>query len=140
MLGALVLGVALLFGLQAQDDWSEIVHGDPSTGMVALTFDAGAEAGTAAPQVIEVLRERGVHATFFLSGNWVLKYPGLATEILNDGHEIANHSLTHPELTRLSDNQIVFDAALLPAAVRRAQPPRARRRRRHRVPLGFLEP
>src|SRR6266545_8277393 len=93
----------------AQDDWSEIVRDDPATGMVALTFDAGAEAGTAAPQVIQVLRERGVHATFFLSGNWVLKYPVLATEILNDGHEIANHSLTHPELTRLSDNQIVFE-------------------------------
>ncbi|HEY3057792.1 MAG TPA: polysaccharide deacetylase family protein [Chloroflexota bacterium] len=105
----LVLGVALLLGVQVQDDWSEIVHGDPSSGMVALTFDAGAEAGTAAPRLIQVLRERGVHATFFLSGNWVLKYPALAMEILNDGHEIANHSLTHPELTKLSDNQIVFE-------------------------------
>jgi peptidoglycan/xylan/chitin deacetylase (PgdA/CDA1 family) len=77
--------------------------------MVALTFDAGAEAGTAAPQVIQILRERGIHATFFLSGSWVLKYPSLAGEILADGHEIANHSLTHPQLTDLSDNQIVFE-------------------------------
>jgi peptidoglycan/xylan/chitin deacetylase (PgdA/CDA1 family) len=108
MLGSLVLAAALLFAAQ-EGDWSEIVRGDPSTGIVALTFDAGAEAGTAAPQVIQVLRERGIHATFFLSGNWVLKYPLLAGEILADGHEIANHSLTHPELTALSDNQIVFE-------------------------------
>jgi peptidoglycan/xylan/chitin deacetylase (PgdA/CDA1 family) len=107
MVGALVLALGLLFA--AQEDWSEIVHGDPTTGIVALTFDAGAEAGTAAPRVIEVLRERGVRATFFLSGNWVAKHPALAAEILADGHEIGNHSLTHPDLTRLADNQVVFE-------------------------------
>jgi len=93
----------------AQDDWSEIVRGDPATGMVALTFDAGAEAGTAAPQVIQVLHDHGVQATFFLSGSWVSKYPTLAEQIKEDGHEIANHSLTHPDLTKLSDNQIVYE-------------------------------
>ena len=108
MLGSLLVAAALLFA--AQDvDYSEIVHGDPATGMVALTFDAGAEAGTSAPQIIQILRERGVHATFFLSGNWVLKFPALAGEIMADGHEIANHSLTHPDLTGLSDNQVVFE-------------------------------
>jgi peptidoglycan/xylan/chitin deacetylase (PgdA/CDA1 family) len=94
---------------QEQDDWSEIVRGDPSTGMVALTFDAGAEAGTAAPQVIQILHARGIKVTFFLSGNWVSKYPQYARQIEEDGHEIANHSLTHPDLTHLSDNQIVFE-------------------------------
>jgi peptidoglycan/xylan/chitin deacetylase (PgdA/CDA1 family) len=108
VLASLVLAVSLLIAA-AQEDWSEVVQGDPSTGIVALTFDAGAEAGTAAPQVIQVLRERGVHATFFLSGNWVSKYPALATEIMIDGHEIANHSLTHPDLTKLADNQVVFE-------------------------------
>ncbi len=94
---------------QEPQDWSEIVHGDPNTGMVALTFDAGAEAGTAAPRVIQALHDRGVKATFFLSGNWVRKYPEMAEQIKEDGHEIANHSLTHPDLTRLADNQIVFE-------------------------------
>jgi peptidoglycan/xylan/chitin deacetylase (PgdA/CDA1 family) len=93
----------------AQGDWSEIVRGDPTTGLIALTFDAGAEAGTAAPAVLQVLRERGVKVTFFLSGNWVAKYPHLAEQVRDDGHEIANHSLTHPDLTHLADNQIVFE-------------------------------
>jgi peptidoglycan/xylan/chitin deacetylase (PgdA/CDA1 family) len=93
----------------AQGDWSEIVRGDPTTGLIALTFDAGAEAGAAAPRVIEILRERGVKVTFFLSGNWVARYPHLAEQVRDDGHEIANHSLTHPDLTHLADNQIVFE-------------------------------
>lgn len=92
-----------------EEDWSEIVSGDPTTGLVALTFDAGAEAGAAAPQVIQILRERQLQVTFFLSGNWVSKYPQLAEQIKEDGHEIANHSLTHPDLTKLADNQIVFE-------------------------------
>jgi peptidoglycan/xylan/chitin deacetylase (PgdA/CDA1 family) len=94
---------------QEQADWSEIVRGDPDMGIVALTFDAGAEAGTAAPRVIQTLHDRAIKATFFLSGNWVQKYPELAEQIKEDGHEIANHSLTHPDLTGLADNQIVFE-------------------------------
>ena len=115
MPAALLLFAALLVGQAvggddaATADWSEIVRGDPSTGLVALTFDAGAESGTAAPAVLEILRERGIRATFFLSGRWVEKYPELAQQIQADGHEIANHSYTHPDLTHLSDDQIVFE-------------------------------
>jgi len=110
MLGTLLLGFGLLFAAtQAQDDWTEIVGGDPSSGIVALTFDAGAESGTAAPTIIQILHEHGIRATFFLSGNWVSKYPEYAAQIVADGHEIANHSLTHPDLTGLSDNQIVYE-------------------------------
>jgi peptidoglycan/xylan/chitin deacetylase (PgdA/CDA1 family) len=59
--------------------------------------------------VIQILHERGIHATFFLSGRWVEKYPDLAQQIVADGHEIANHSYTHPDLTHLSNDQIVFE-------------------------------
>jgi peptidoglycan/xylan/chitin deacetylase (PgdA/CDA1 family) len=47
--------------------------------------------------------------TFFLSGHWVDHNPELAQQMLADGHEIANHSYSHPDLTRLSDNQIVYE-------------------------------
>jgi peptidoglycan/xylan/chitin deacetylase (PgdA/CDA1 family) len=110
LFAALLVAASLsLVTAQPEQDWSEIVRGDPATGIIALTFDAGAEAGTAAPQVIQILHDRGVKATFFLSGNWVSRYPTLAEQIKEDGHEIANHSLTHPDLTRLADNQIVFE-------------------------------
>jgi peptidoglycan/xylan/chitin deacetylase (PgdA/CDA1 family) len=104
----LILLVATPVAAQ-ETDYSEIVHGDPSTGIVALTFDAGNEGGGAAPQILEILRERGLHVTFFLSGHWVDHNPDLTQQMLADGHEIANHSYSHPDLTHLSDDQIVYE-------------------------------
>jgi peptidoglycan-N-acetylmuramic acid deacetylase len=107
--------VVLLFAAmsataEAQEaDYSEVVSGNPDTGVVALTFDAGTEGGGSAPQVLEILRERGLHVTFFLSGHWVDHNPELAQQIVADGHEVANHSYDHPDLTHLSDDQIVWE-------------------------------
>jgi peptidoglycan/xylan/chitin deacetylase (PgdA/CDA1 family) len=112
--GALFLA-AWLFLVQpvaaqtGDEDWTEIVHGDPSTGIVALTFDAGNEGGGAAPQILQVLHDRGLHVTMFLSGHWVDHNPDLAVQMVTEGHEIANHSYDHPDLTQLADNQIVFE-------------------------------
>jgi peptidoglycan/xylan/chitin deacetylase (PgdA/CDA1 family) len=95
---------------RAQDvDYSEVVHGDPASGIVALTFDAGTEGGGSAPQVLETLREYGLHVTFFLSGHWVDHNVELAEQIVADGHEVANHSYDHPDLTHLTDEQIVWE-------------------------------
>ena len=97
-------------GVAAQEaDYSEVVRGDPATGIVALTFDAGNEGGGAAPQILDILRERQLHVTFFLSGHWVDHNPELTRQMLADGHEIANHSYSHPDLTRLADIQIVYE-------------------------------
>jgi peptidoglycan/xylan/chitin deacetylase (PgdA/CDA1 family) len=90
-------------------DYSEVVHGDPASGIVALTFDAGNEGGGAAPQILEILRERKLQITFFLSGHWVDHNPDLTRQMLVDGHELANHSYSHPDLTHLSDEQIVYE-------------------------------
>jgi hypothetical protein len=60
LFAALLVAASLsLFTAQPDQDWSEIVRGDPATGMVALTFGAGAEAGTAAPQVIQFAARDG---------------------------------------------------------------------------------
>jgi len=109
LLGLLMVA-AVTAPVSAQDiDYSEVVHGDPETGIVALTFDAGTEGGGSAPQVLEILRDRGIHVTFFLSGHWVDHNPELAQQIVVDGHEVANHSYDHPDLTHLSDDQIVWE-------------------------------
>src|SRR5438105_13430907 len=110
--GGLLFAALIASPVGAQDDghdYSEVVHGDPSTGIVALTFDAGTEGGGAAAQVLEILRDRGLHVTFFLSGHWVDHNPELVQQIVADGHEVANHSYDHPDLTHLSDAQIVWE-------------------------------
>ena len=94
---------------EVEEDYSEVVHGDPASGVVALTFDAGNEGGGAAAQVLEILRERGLRVTLFLSGHWVDHNPELAQQMVADGHEIANHSYDHPDLTHVSDQQIVWE-------------------------------
>jgi peptidoglycan/xylan/chitin deacetylase (PgdA/CDA1 family) len=67
---------------------------------VALTLDAGASAEPV-PRMLDALRERGVKITFFLTGKWIAENPDLTRQIVADGHEIANHTFTHPDLTRL---------------------------------------
>lgn len=62
--------------------------------MVALTFDDGpTDPGVAA--ALEALREGGARATFFLIGREVAERPHLVRRIVAEGHEVANHSLTH---------------------------------------------
>lgn len=106
---AAALAAGVIAAQDATGDYSEVVRGDPSTGVIALTFDAGTEGGGAAPQILEILRERNLHLTFFLSGHWVDHNPELAQQIVADGHEIANHSYDHPDLTHLTDDQIVWE-------------------------------
>jgi peptidoglycan/xylan/chitin deacetylase (PgdA/CDA1 family) len=69
---------------------------------VALTLDAGASSAPT-PRMLEALRERRITITFFLTGKWIKDNPDLARQIAADGHEIANHTFTHPDLTRLGD-------------------------------------
>lgn len=87
--------------------------------LVALTFDAGGDAD-AVPDLLRVLRERQAHVTFFLTAKWAREYPDLARQIAADGHEIANHTTTHADLTRLPNGAIVNELAGAENAVQEA--------------------
>jgi len=69
--------------------------------LVALTFDDGPD-GKYTAQILDILQERNVKATFFLVGLQVDKYPGIAKRIVDEGHSIGNHSWSHADLTKLS--------------------------------------
>lgn len=64
--------------------------------LVALSFDDGPYP-LRTPLLLDVLADLHVRATFFLVGNDAAQYPLLTERIAHDGHEIANHTLTHPE-------------------------------------------
>lgn len=68
--------------------------------VVALTFDIS-WGNEMAPKVLEVLRQEGVKATFFLSGPWAKNHQELVKQIQQDGHEIESHGQEHVDLNAL---------------------------------------
>jgi peptidoglycan/xylan/chitin deacetylase (PgdA/CDA1 family) len=83
-------------------DWTRI---PTSSRVVALTFDAGANAD-AVESIRRTLQMKNVPATFFLTGQWVRNFPAQANAVTVSGFVVGNHSDTHPEFTTLSDAQV----------------------------------
>ncbi len=83
----------------------EIAHVAAASDKVALTFDAGASS-VPTPAVLSALRAAGLRVTFFITGKWAEQNPQLVKQIRQDGHEIGNHTYSHPDLRRLSDTEI----------------------------------
>jgi peptidoglycan/xylan/chitin deacetylase (PgdA/CDA1 family) len=86
--------------------------------VVALTFDAGANAN-GVPNILATLRQTGVAATFFLTGQWVQSFPA-ATRDIGRSYPIGNHSNTHPHLPALPDDQVRSQITTTQARIRSA--------------------
>ncbi|HEV2198983.1 MAG TPA: polysaccharide deacetylase family protein [Bryobacteraceae bacterium] len=71
-----------------------VYHGDRRRASLALTFDDGPSEST--PALLEVLAKFGVRGTFFMCGSNVERLPEVARAVAAAGHEIGNHSDTHP--------------------------------------------
>ncbi|MGH1565026.1 bifunctional polysaccharide deacetylase/glycosyltransferase family 2 protein [Mumia sp. DW29H23] len=74
----------------------------PERRTVALTFDDGPDPRWT-PEILDVLAEHGVHATFFVVGTQIADHPGLTRRILAEGHEIGMHTFTHTDLGQIGD-------------------------------------
>ena len=72
---------------------------------VARSFDAawGAEDFD---RIMEILDAHQVKTTFFMTGEWVEKYPECVKKLVEKGHDLGNHSATHPDMTKLSKTQM----------------------------------
>lgn len=73
--------------------------------VISISFDA-AWGGDKTLGILDLLDEYDVKTTFFLVDIWTQKYPELVREIAARGHEIGNHSTSHPQMSRLSEAQI----------------------------------
>lgn len=71
---------------------------------VAISFDAAWGADDT-EDLLKILRDNNVKATFFLCGTWVDAYPDKVKRIYEEGHEIGNHSNTHPHGSQISLEQ-----------------------------------
>ena len=76
-------------------------EGTPDSCMLALTFDDGPDPDIT-PRVLDSLDEIGARATFFMLGEQVRKYPAVARMVLQRGHLIGNHSMTHSKMFLMS--------------------------------------
>ncbi|HAA38392.1 MAG TPA: deacetylase [Firmicutes bacterium] len=83
-----------------------IYYVDTTEPKIAISFDAswGAEF---TPKILEILRENKLKTTFFLTGLWIDKYPELVKQIAAEGHELGNHTATHPHLNSLDKEAII---------------------------------
>lgn len=76
--------------------------------LVSISFDA-AWGNEDTQQLIDILGQYDVTATFFVVGAWVDKYPESVKALADAGHEVMNHSDSHAHMSQLSSDQIVAD-------------------------------
>lgn len=84
--------------------------------VVAITIDDAPIRTTQA--LLDVLREKGVKATWFVDGQRGKANPGLMRKIVNEGHELANHTWSHPWLTWMDKEQVRHDIMAADLALR----------------------
>ena len=94
----------------------------PCRGYVALTFDDGPSERTG--RLLEVLRAADAPATFFNVGRRVAENPGLVTQQVSAGHQVANHSYSHVRLTTLSPGLLRRELSRATAVLRPIGPVR----------------
>lgn len=86
----------------ARNTYSQVHVNGP---YLAITFDDGPHPQNT-PRLLNILKERNIKATFFVVGQLALEYPDIIRRILAEGHEIGNHTMTHPTITRLSEDRL----------------------------------
>ena len=76
--------------------------GDTTQPVIYLTFDAGYENGCT-EKILDVLKKHEVSAAFFLVGSYIEKNADLVRRMVEEGHIVGNHTMHHPDMSRISD-------------------------------------
>ena len=108
----IILFVGLKFGISRTVTVSNTVNGkelpiysvETDDKKVALSFDA-AWGNEDTQMILDTLEKYNVHATFFMTGGWVENYPEDVKKIQAAGHDLANHSENHKNMSQLTDNE-----------------------------------
>ncbi|MGB8343842.1 MAG: polysaccharide deacetylase family protein [Ktedonobacteraceae bacterium] len=82
-----------------------IYSGNTTKPWVALTFDAGGDVAPAST-ILSILNNRGIHATWFFTGQWAQQNPQTLTGVAQAGYQIGNHTMTHADLPTIPADDI----------------------------------
>lgn len=104
-------------GRSSQVFGRSVYRGDPGRPDVALTFDDGPCRST--PALLDLLARNNVRATFFMCGHNVRRFPEIARAVRDAGHEIGNHSDSHPYLHFKTPEFIFRELALAQESIQR---------------------
>ena len=102
---AIVIGALALLPCSATERYGAFTNGAAGSNLIALTFDDGPHPRYT-EQILEVLAEYDVPATFFFIGENVEYYPQTAKAVADAGHEIGNHTQRHLHVMKLSDDEL----------------------------------
>jgi len=117
--------------------WGKVFwHGDSNEQVVALTFDDGPTPENT-PQILEILKEYSVKATFFMVGQNIRRHREIARQVHTQGHAIGNHSYSHPVLVSERKGQIRREVLLTDRIIRQLI---GKRPFIFRPPHGFKDP
>ncbi|MFZ7090541.1 polysaccharide deacetylase family protein [Primorskyibacter sp. 2E233] len=90
----------------AKRDAATIMAVRTRSPVVSMTFDDGPHPKLT-PILLDMLKARGLRATFYLIGNRVVKWPDIVRRIADEGHEIGNHSWSHPNLAKYGNSGVL---------------------------------
>ena len=105
----LLVGTILSVSVFAKSDrLLPIYNVETSEKKIAISFDAAWGADDT-DTLITILAQYNVPATFFVVGEWVDKYPEEVKRLSDAGHDVMNHSATHPYMTKLSKEKMIAE-------------------------------
>jgi peptidoglycan/xylan/chitin deacetylase (PgdA/CDA1 family) len=85
--------------------YSRVKVGGP---YIAMTFDDGPHP-TNTPRLLDILKRRNIRATFFVVGTNARRYPAIMRRMVAEGHEVGNHTVNHPHITKISHEKAVAE-------------------------------
>jgi len=118
-------GDRVLSLMEGQSTVEAIFSGRRDQNLVALTIDDGPHP-LITPMMLEILAQKGVQATFFVVGQKVEQFPGLALATVRGGHELANHAYSNRRISRLPDDEAWAEIASCDRIVQRVTGERMR--------------
>ena len=95
----------LLGTQQAEAADADIQHGSRSVKKVALTFH-GAGAPDYADPLLKLFKSTGTRISVFAVGTWLVNEPSIASRIIDEGHDLGNHTMTHTQMKTISAKKV----------------------------------